>query len=314
MILSVDIPLLPIPHKSTWLLDDLVWIEKANTEDRFLVLGKESNFTRFFCKTNEKTQISFYLVNFIQLLGSIKDVSLLTLWYNDYRKSGPFLTKAHNFLSIQTSTEINDLTDSLIENYHQLSVTHSGINLSFDFPKYFEGYLKLEEKSTAKSAVKLFFLAKDISIVYIGLYNNSGFVLTQYFTIIESLLKKMVKENSIERNCNNCKTTLGKVPLPLYKLLEIHFVNKGYDLENKNIKASIKAIKQLYKGQRSGFVHGNSYYNEIEESRKLMDKLNRDSYSFLDDLENTGGKASWLINIQILAQSLLLDQLRIEIE
>jgi hypothetical protein len=34
----------------------------------------------------------------------------------------------------------------------------------------------------------------------------------------------------------------------------------------------------------------------------------------LDDLENTGGKASWLINIQILAQSLLLDQLRIEIE
>jgi hypothetical protein len=124
----------------------------------------------------------------------------------------------------------------------------------------------------------------------------------------------MVKENSMEKNCNNCKTILGNVPLPLYKLLEKHYANKGYDMENKNIIASIEAIKKLYKGQRSGFVHGNSHYNEIEESRKLMDKLNSNSYSFLDDLENSGGRASWLINIQILAQSLLLDQLIIEIE
>jgi hypothetical protein len=89
-------------------------------------------------------------------------------------------------------------------------------------------------------------------------------------------------------------------------------VSKGYD--NENTRIFIDGIKKLYRKSRSAFVHSLSHYNELEESRKLMTKLKSDSWTFEEDLKETDGKSSWLINIEILAMSMVLDRLSLEID
>lgn len=310
-IFEFEIPLLICPSKPYRINKLNLIIVSTIIPDAHSEYAHQRTTTKIIIHNTDFNQIKELLKDFVTFINFLNQEAFAFNWlfersfseFKRYEKSVKNLDKY-----VKDSNMHNTWSRSADFNYyplHELRQYPTKINFRHYFTRFHDLSTEIKLDSELRSLISFFAYDSITRILMSKIYDNSNLHISNSFILLETLVKKEIKNQLDFKSCPNCGAQLPDKKH--IKTLIEEFLKKR--IKNSETQKRLMLILKKHYSARNIFIHNAKYETTWAKEEKMAKKLGRNEFTFDDEIEHGGAALTGLDLVNSLIRYELLNML-----